>query len=164
MGPGANANGMSMPSQGSLPGTPVHSAPTPGPSAPPSGAMSQQNLNQIVSVAIYSSLVQNPFHPNMPFVLFFRVLLLLISSGCVLCGFHTCKHLHHWPNHSSAPIHQGRAPRSTQKGCFSQIIILDTSTLQSQHATRQTRWQVRQPKSSTSSGFQEEASDDRART
>lgn len=73
MGPGANANGMSMPSQGSLPGTPVHSAPTPGPSAPPSGAMSQQNLNQIVSVAIYSSLVQSPFHPNMPFVLFFRV-------------------------------------------------------------------------------------------
>ncbi|CAI7651356.1 unnamed protein product [Penicillium bialowiezense] len=52
MGPGANANGMSMPSQGSLPGTPVHSAPTPGPSAPPSGAMSQQNLNQIFPLCV----------------------------------------------------------------------------------------------------------------
>lgn len=51
MGPNANGTGMGMPSQGSLPGTPVHSAPTPGPSAPPSGAMSQQNLNQIVSSA-----------------------------------------------------------------------------------------------------------------
>lgn len=54
MGPGnPNGNGVNMPSQGSLPGTPVHSAPTPGPSAPPSGAMSQQNLNQIVSNACY---------------------------------------------------------------------------------------------------------------
>ncbi|CDM27149.1 LisH dimerisation motif [Penicillium roqueforti FM164] len=48
MGPGVNGNGMAMPSQQPLPGNPVHSAPTPGPSAPPSGAMSQQNLNQIV--------------------------------------------------------------------------------------------------------------------
>ncbi|KAJ5807910.1 hypothetical protein N7474_009179 [Penicillium riverlandense] len=51
MGPGGtNGSGsMSMPSQQPLSGTPVHSAPTPGPPPPPSGAMSQQNLNQIVS-------------------------------------------------------------------------------------------------------------------
>ncbi|KAJ5769787.1 uncharacterized protein N7511_001838 [Penicillium nucicola] len=52
MGPGANGTGMSMASQQPLSGTPVHQPPTPGPgpSAPPSGAMSQQNLNQIVGV------------------------------------------------------------------------------------------------------------------
>lgn len=32
-----------------LSGTPVQHAPTPGPPPPQSGAMSQQNLNQIVS-------------------------------------------------------------------------------------------------------------------
>ncbi|KAJ5296148.1 hypothetical protein N7508_010969 [Penicillium antarcticum] len=50
MGPGSNGTGMSMASQQPLSGTPVHqpSTPGPGPSAPPSGAMSQQNLNQIV--------------------------------------------------------------------------------------------------------------------
>ncbi|KAJ5115469.1 hypothetical protein NUU61_001228 [Penicillium alfredii] len=48
MGPGGgNTGGVSMSSQQSLPGTPVHAPPTPGPAAPPSGAMSQQNLNQI---------------------------------------------------------------------------------------------------------------------
>ncbi|KAJ6095110.1 hypothetical protein N7467_002623 [Penicillium canescens] len=51
MGPGANGTGMSMATQQPLSGTPVHQPSTPGPtgpSAPPSGAMSQQNLNQIV--------------------------------------------------------------------------------------------------------------------
>ncbi|OGE55358.1 hypothetical protein PENARI_c004G06602 [Penicillium arizonense] len=50
MGPGANGTGMSMATQQPLSGTPVHQPSTPGPtgpSAPPSGAMSQQNLNQI---------------------------------------------------------------------------------------------------------------------
>lgn len=62
MGPGVNGNGMAMPSQQPLPGTPVHSAPTPGPSAPPSGAMSQQNLNQIVgAIVIYLCVVQEVF-------------------------------------------------------------------------------------------------------
>jgi hypothetical protein len=61
MGPGgANGNGMNMPSQSSLPGTPVHSAPTPGPSAPPSGAMSQQNLNQIVSIIVLACHLCSP--------------------------------------------------------------------------------------------------------
>lgn len=62
MGPGVNGNGMAMPSQQPLPGTPVHSAPTPGPSAPPSGAMSQQNLNQIVgAIVIHLCVVREVF-------------------------------------------------------------------------------------------------------
>ncbi|KAJ5934050.1 hypothetical protein N7466_003597 [Penicillium verhagenii] len=48
MGPGANGSGMPMNSQQPLSGTPVHQPPTPGPPPPQSGAMSQQNLNQIV--------------------------------------------------------------------------------------------------------------------
>jgi hypothetical protein len=59
MGPGANGTGMSMATQQPLSGTPVHQPSTPGPtgpSAPPSGAMSQQNLNQIVGVcSVFSS-------------------------------------------------------------------------------------------------------------
>ncbi|KAJ5542776.1 hypothetical protein N7461_008779 [Penicillium sp. DV-2018c] len=46
MGPGANGTGM-MPQQ-SVSQTPIQAAPQSGQSAPPSGAMSQQNLNQIV--------------------------------------------------------------------------------------------------------------------
>ncbi|CAI7594966.1 unnamed protein product [Penicillium glandicola] len=63
MGPGVNGNGMAMPSQQPLPGTPVHSAPTPGPSAPPSGAMSQQNLNQISTLG---SLIFATFTLDLP--------------------------------------------------------------------------------------------------
>ncbi|KAJ5224207.1 uncharacterized protein N7469_007710 [Penicillium citrinum] len=48
MGPGANGGNMNMSSQQPLSGTPVQHAPTPGPPPPQSGAMSQQNLNQIV--------------------------------------------------------------------------------------------------------------------
>ncbi|KAJ5179120.1 hypothetical protein N7492_002330 [Penicillium capsulatum] len=48
---GPNGNGMPMSSQPSLSGTPVHAPPTPGPSQPQSGAMSQQNLNQICASA-----------------------------------------------------------------------------------------------------------------
>ncbi|KAJ5654730.1 hypothetical protein N7490_001733 [Penicillium lividum] len=51
MGPGAN--GMPMNSQQPLSGQPVHPPPTPGPPPPQSGAMSQQNLNQIVSGISY---------------------------------------------------------------------------------------------------------------
>lgn len=49
MGPGANGGSMPM-SQQQMSGQPVHSAPPPGPPPPQSGAMSQQNLNQIVSI------------------------------------------------------------------------------------------------------------------
>ncbi|KAJ5086116.1 hypothetical protein N7532_010887 [Penicillium argentinense] len=48
MGPGANGGNMSMSSQQPLSGTPVQHPSTPGPPPPQSGAMSQQNLNQIV--------------------------------------------------------------------------------------------------------------------
>ncbi|KAJ5911919.1 uncharacterized protein N7473_001222 [Penicillium subrubescens] len=48
MGPGANGGNMPMSSQQPMSGTPIHSAPPPGPPPPQSGAMSQQNLNQIV--------------------------------------------------------------------------------------------------------------------
>lgn len=47
IGPGANGAGM-MNSQQPMSGTPMHPS-TPGPPPPQSGAMSQQNLNQIVS-------------------------------------------------------------------------------------------------------------------
>ncbi|KAJ5245844.1 hypothetical protein N7468_000827 [Penicillium chermesinum] len=47
IGPGANGGGMSMNSQQPMSGTPMHPS-TPGPPPPQSGAMSQQNLNQIV--------------------------------------------------------------------------------------------------------------------
>ncbi|KAJ5688563.1 hypothetical protein N7462_002955 [Penicillium macrosclerotiorum] len=52
MGPGASG-GMPMSSQQPMSGTPVHPTPTPGPPPPQSGAMSQQNLNQIVSGRSY---------------------------------------------------------------------------------------------------------------
>lgn len=79
MGPGVNGNGMAMPSQQPLPGTPVHSAPTPGPSAPPSGAMSQQNLNQIVgTVVIYLCVVREVF-------LFPLCCLFAMIAPCTLC-------------------------------------------------------------------------------
>lgn len=48
MGPGANGGSMPM-SQQQMSGQTVHSAPPPGHPPPQSGAMSQQNLNQIVS-------------------------------------------------------------------------------------------------------------------
>lgn len=50
---GPNGGGMPISSQPPLSGTPVHPASTPGPSQPQSGAMSQQNLNQIVSAFLY---------------------------------------------------------------------------------------------------------------
>ncbi|OOQ85915.1 hypothetical protein PEBR_23086 [Penicillium brasilianum] len=50
MGPGASGGNMPMSSQQPMSGTPVHSAPPPGPPPPQSGAMSQQNLNQIVEI------------------------------------------------------------------------------------------------------------------
>lgn len=54
MGPGANGGGMPMSSQPPLSGTPVHQTPSTGPPPPQSGAMSQQNLNQIVSCISYT--------------------------------------------------------------------------------------------------------------
>ena len=56
MGPGANGSGMPMNSQQPMSGAPVHPPPTPGPPPPQSGAMSQQNLNQIVSCIYCSSI------------------------------------------------------------------------------------------------------------
>ncbi|KAJ5143370.1 uncharacterized protein N7515_002157 [Penicillium bovifimosum] len=47
MGPSASGTGIGMPQQ-SVSQTPIQAAPQSGQSAPPSGAMSQQNLNQIV--------------------------------------------------------------------------------------------------------------------
>lgn len=60
MGPGANGSGMSMNSQQPLSGPPVHPPPTPGPPPPQSGAMSQQNLNQIVSNISYITISSLP--------------------------------------------------------------------------------------------------------
>lgn len=82
MGPGVNGNGMAMPSQQPLPGTPVHSAPTPGPSAPPSGAMSQQNLNQIVgTLVIYLCVVREVLLSSSPLFPLHVVFILCLSES-----------------------------------------------------------------------------------
>lgn len=115
---------MPMPSQPPLSGTPVHQTSSTGPPAPQSGAMSQQNLNQIVSCISYTEWMFSRTPDSGTFFqdtrsCFFCVLGLLLFAAWELPFISCCKCL-----------------------CYYQVVMTGWTGVVSSCTTQKTPWLV----------------------